>query len=285
LLKNDSVRLIEADLTTEDAFANLSQDYDYILHFAAMVGVKNVTSSPYKVLDLNFEMLKNCIAFAHKQANLKRFLFLSTSEVYAGTVKYFAAEIPTPETTPLTVTQVDNPRSSYMLSKIYGEAMLHASGLPITIVRPHNIYGPRMGMAHVIPELLYKADSLDNGDSLPVFSPDHTRVFCYIDDAVDFLWKVIDQQASIGKTINMGATDVEISMRDLANLIQKTVGKRLVIKGTEDTIGSPTRRAPSMTYASNLIGYQSRTSLQDGLSKTYRWYKDNVFCAGGVSAS
>jgi nucleoside-diphosphate-sugar epimerase len=64
--------------------------------------------------------------------------------------------IPTPEDTLLALPGLDQPRTSYMLSKIYGEAMVRHSGVPFTILRPHNIYGPRMGSSHVIPELLQK---------------------------------------------------------------------------------------------------------------------------------
>ena len=68
------------------------------------------------------------------------------------------------EDTPLTVADLERPRTSYMLSKIYGEALCRYSGLPFTIVRPHNVYGPRMGMAHVVPELLDRAHHLMTQD-------------------------------------------------------------------------------------------------------------------------
>ena len=98
-------------------------------------------------------MLRNIITFGKRQENLERLIFTSTSEVYAGTLKYFSLKIPTPENTPLALTELSENRTSYMLSKIYGEALCLHSGLPVTIVRPHNFYGPRMGLSHVIPEL------------------------------------------------------------------------------------------------------------------------------------
>ena len=87
----------------------------------------------------------------------KLFVFASTSEVYAGSLEHFGLPIPTPETAPLGLPDLGRPRTTYMLSKIYGEALCRHAGLPFTILRPHNLYGPRMGMAHVIPELHARA--------------------------------------------------------------------------------------------------------------------------------
>ena len=76
---------------------------------------------------------------------------------------HFSLTIPTPEDSPLALSDISHARTSYMLSKIYGEALCHNSGIPFTLFRPHNIYGPRMGMSHVIPEQLYKAHYAKEG--------------------------------------------------------------------------------------------------------------------------
>ena len=120
------------------------------------IGVTHVMEKPYSVLYDNIRMLGNIIDLARRQSNLLKFFYASTSEIYAGTLKHFNLSIPTPEETPLAITDLSHPRTSYMLSKIYGEAMCQQASIPFTIFRPHNIYGPRMGMAHVIPEQLRK---------------------------------------------------------------------------------------------------------------------------------
>ena len=89
-----------------------------------------------------------------------------------------------------------------MLSKIYGESMCINSMLP-TIIRPHNFYGPRMGLSHVIPELMKKAVESENS-KIDVFSINHKRTFCYIEDAVNAIQKLSESQNSIGKTYNIG---------------------------------------------------------------------------------
>src|SRR5262249_42666036 len=147
----------------------------------------------------------NVIKVARRQTDLRRLIFPSTSEVYAGTLQYFGMPFPTPETTPLTVTDLAQPRTSYMLSKIYGEALCHHADVPFTIVRPHNVYGPRMGMAHVIPELLKRAYQAPTGGRLSVSSADHKRTFCYVDDAVEFIVRLAEAPTGLSGTFNIGS--------------------------------------------------------------------------------
>ena len=158
LVNERNVRLLNMDfLNSYNRFKNIPKDYSYIFHLAAIVGAKNVIKFPYEVLTKNFTLLKNAIDIGLRQKKLKRFVFSSSSEVYYGTLKNYGLKFPTPEETKLSTLDLSDKRGTYMLSKIYGEAMCSHSGLPFTIVRPHNFYGPRMGLSHVIPELLKKA--------------------------------------------------------------------------------------------------------------------------------
>jgi nucleoside-diphosphate-sugar epimerase len=157
LISCENVNLLNIDLLDRTVFDGMSTDYNIIYHLAAIIGVKFVLKAPYDVLTKNMMLLQNVIDLCRKQTQLERLVFTSTSEIYAGTLKYFTLPIPTPETTPLAVTGLSENRTSYMLSKIYGEALCLHSGLPVTIIRPHNVYGPRMGLSHVVPELSMKA--------------------------------------------------------------------------------------------------------------------------------
>ena len=229
----------EIDLLDKKQIANIDLDYDIIFHLAAIVGVKNVLDKPYLVLKNNMDLLSNIIELATKQNKLSRLLFSSTSEVYSGTLKHYSLPLPTPEKVPLTVGDVSLPRTSYMLSKIYGEAMCHQSGLPFTIFRPHNIYGPRMGMAHVIPEQLKKAHVAKKGQLIPVNSLSHTRSFCYIDDAVEMLFRIMNTELCEGKVLNLGSQKEEVTIKELAEMCFSVVGKELIIKPLEPSPGSP----------------------------------------------
>lgn len=281
---NPQITFIPVDLMAEEDVMNLGTDYDYIYHLAAIIGVQNVLKHSYDVLEKNTLLLIHMINFAKCQKNLKRFVFASTSEIYAGTLQFYSMEIPTPETTPLTITPLEHPRTSYMLSKIYGEALLQQSGLPFTIVRPHNFYGPRMGLSHVIPELLKKAYFSDDDQSLEVFSVDHKRTFCYIDDAVTMMRMLAETDNTIGQAYNIGNESPEVTILEVAETVLKVTGKMLPIDAKPATAGSPARRCPSMAKTKDAIGYSGKVSLLEGIQKTFDWYKTYIFDGNEMSA-
>jgi nucleoside-diphosphate-sugar epimerase len=277
LSENKNVKIIDGDLLKRETFAALSNEYSYIFHLAAIVGVAHVLNRPYAVLTDNITMLTSMLEFAKKQKKLQRFLFASTSEVYAGTLQYFTLPIPTPENTPLTVTDLKHNRTSYMLSKIYGEALCHHSGIPFTIIRPHNVYGPRMGMSHVIPELFQKGYSAKSGAGIEIASVNHRRTFCYVDDAVEMIIRAVEKQSCENETLNIGNECQELSIGSLANEIFGILNKDQKAIPAQETPGSPTRRCPDMKHTYALTGYRPAVTLKDGLKKTYDWYRENIF--------
>lgn len=278
LLTKAGVEFFERDLLSPNAVEGLPTDVTHIVHLAAILGVNNVLEQPFKTLRDNVALLNTLISYGHRLKQLQRFLFASTSEVYAGSLLYLPNFlIPTPETVPLALPSLAEPRTTYMLSKLYGEALITHAGLPFTIIRPHNIYGPRMGLSHVIPQLLEKAHFAARDGDLEVYSVDHSRSFCYIDDAVEMIRRVLFEPACLGRTLNVGTEAPEITMAELAKQIIQVVGKPLAIKPLPATPGSPLRRSPSMTLLTELTGYRSRVLLATGIEKTYAWYRDNIF--------
>ena len=276
---------IECDILYRSSLSALDKDYDIIFHLAAIIGVSNVLERPYEVLKDNVAMIINLLEFAKMQKRLRRFVFASTSEVYTGTLKHFDLPIPTSEETPLGLTDLSHPRTSYMLSKIYGEALCHQSKIPFIILRPHNVYGPRMGMSHVIPELLKKAYTAKDGDKLEVFSVDHRRTFCYIEDAVNMIRLAIEAHDCENETLNIGSQSPEITMGDLAAIIIDVVGKDLMQKALPATPGSPVRRCPDMNKTARLTRYAPKVTLQKGIQKTYAWYNRlQIFNGNSVSS-
>ena len=283
-LARDQISFSSVDLLGSDKVVNLGDDYDVIFHLAAIIGVMHVLERPYNVLYDNIHMLDNMITLARRQNNLSRFFFASTSEIYAGTLKYFDMLIPTPESTPLAITDLSHPRTSYMLSKIYGEALCQQAGIPFTLLRPHNVYGPRMGMAHVIPEQLRKAHYAKDGDNIEVFSIDHTRCFCYIDDAVEMLWRMMEIPSCEGETLNLGTQSPEVTIKEVAEACFSAVDKKINIDPKPASPGSPVRRGPDMSKTIELIDFESQVGLVDGVARTYKWYRKNIFEGKGITA-
>lgn len=279
LAERTNVRLLERDLLAPDGLEGLPADYGLVFHLAAIVGVANVLDAPYRVLRQNVELLNVALELAAGQTALERFVFASTSEVYAGTLELSELPVPTPEDVPLTVPDPQRPRASYMLSKLYGEALTHQSGLPATVVRPHNVYGPRMGMAHVIPELLQRAHEAPDGGTLEVYSVDHRRTFCFVADAVELISRAAQSSEADGETLNVGTEGPEVSIGELAEMVLATVGRRLEIEPLPPHPGSPERRCPDMSKAARLTGYSAQVPLEEGLRRTYDWYREAVFAA------
>ncbi len=284
LAARPGLRCIARDLSAPGGFDDLGTDYDLMFHLAAIVGVANVTRQPAAVLRRNLEVQLAAMDFARRQIRLRRFVFASTSEVHAGTQARFDLPIPTPEDAPVALPDLVQPRSTYLLSKLYGEALCHHADLPFTIVRPYNIYGPRMGMAHVIPELLQRAERAPEGGSLTVYSWDHRRAFCYVGDAVELIARLAQAEEAQGGVFNVGNQSEEVAVGRLAELVTATVGRRLTLASGPDTPGSPTRRCPDMSRTSRVTGYLAGVSLSEGLSRTYDWYRDQVFRPAGVAA-
>jgi nucleoside-diphosphate-sugar epimerase len=284
LTADPGARCLSADLLDPRALEGLERDYSHVVHLAAIIGVANVAGRPFAVLRDNVDMLLRVVEFARTLGRLERLVFASTSEVYAGTLEHFELEIPTPETAALALPDLARPRTSYALSKIYGEALCHHGGLPFTIVRPHNVYGPRMGMQHVVPELLQRAYRAAPGDDLEVFSPDHTRAFCYVADAVELIRRLAEADAGRGGTFNVGAPR-EITIREMAEIVIRTVGKPLTIRPGPVTSGSPARRVPDMTRTIAVTGYPPVHSVEAGVRLTFEWYRDHVFAESAGTRS
>jgi len=277
LLEAPGVRLLERDLLQPEALSQEGEDYDLIVHLAAIVGVANVLNAPYRVLEDNVLLLLRVLEFARRQRALSRVVFTSTSEVYAGSLGLSMLPLPTPETAPLALPRLDEPRTSYLLSKLYGEALCLQSGLPVTVVRPHNVYGPRMGLAHVIPELLQRAHETPAGGTLEVFSVEHRRTFCYVDDAVEMIARAAESSRCAGEVLNVGREAPEVRIGDVAQTVRDTVGKPLEIRALPPTPGSPERRCPDMSKTSELTGHAAGVGLEDGIRLTYAWYADRLF--------
>jgi len=197
------------------------------------------------------------------------------AETYALTVSKFNAEVPTSEEVPLCVEDVFNPRWSYGGSKITGELLFinYAKhyGFDYSIIRYHNIYGPRMGYEHVIPEFCTRL--LNEEAPFKIFGGENTRAFCYIKDAVDATIKVMKSKETNSKVIHIGNSKEEISIRELAEKLMSVADKKTEIKILEEAKGSVKRRCPNTNKLSELTGFEAKVMLEEGLKETWNWYK------------
>lgn len=273
LARRPNVRFETGDLTSEGTWRSLGTGYDEVYHLAAVIGVKHVLARPADVIRVNALSTIHLLDWFAAGGGA-RLLFASTSEVYAWTQAHFGLPVPTPEDVPLALTDLQNPRSSYAGSKIFGElavaqyATAHAEWA--TAVRYHNVYGPRMGHEHVIPELLARA--LAGEDPLKVYSADHTRAFCYVADAVDATIAAVRCDTAAGTVINVGNDREELSIGELAERLLRRANIAAAIAPQPSPHDPIRRRCPDLTRARELLGYEPQVTLDEGLDRTIAWY-------------
>ena len=271
IFKNKRVTLIQKDLNLITDYLKI-YNFDYIYHFAAILGVKQVIDNPYITLKNNISTTINLIDFSKKQKKLKKICFTSTSEVYAYTLKKKLAKYPTPEDIDFLISKNFDPRSSYLLSKIIGEYLINYSNLNFVIFRPHNIFGPQMGFTHVIPQLTKKI-LMQNKKKIIIDNSKHKRTFCNIDFAIELILKISHKKTLTKKIFNIGSPEKEITIMELAKKIKKILNsKNQLIASNLQKDNSPEKRRPDMKRS---LGYSKiNHNFEKGLKETVLWYKN-----------
>jgi UDP-glucuronate decarboxylase len=258
--------LIKADVNhyAEISSIMLAYRFDYVFHYAAVVGVKRTLDNPVKVLE-DIEGIKNVLDLA-KNTGVKRVFFSSSSEVYGEPVEFPQNE----RTTPL------NSRLPYAVVKNVGEAFLRSYhqeyGLDYTIFRFFNTYGPRQSEDFVVTRFLKQAMA---GDPITVYGTgSQTRTFCYIDDNIETTLACLQKNLCINDVMNVG-NDEEITINDLANKIIQVTGslsKLQFLPALEE--GDMTRRRPDNSKMRSILS-RPLIDLKEGIKKTMQsaWIK------------
>ncbi len=237
LCAQPGVAAYNVDLCDPAAVAALPDDVDVIYHEAALNGTQNFYERPYEVLRSGtlptFQLIEKYV----RRGKLDRFVYAGTPESYASTVTRFDWPVPTDEDVPLCVDDVFNERWSYAAAKIHGEVLVinacRQFDVPFSIIRYHNVYGPRMGDKHVVPDFLTR---LSRGIA-ELHGHSDTRAFLYVDDAVDATLRVGQSAATAGEVVNVGG-EQELTILQLA-------ARMMTLFGAIRPISSSTRPPPA----------------------------------------
>lgn len=273
LIRDFDVKVVQADFTKMESFDLLESDYDQVYMLASVVGVEYTTRIPNELIRINTFLIMNTLEWL-KNSNCKKVLFTSTSECYAGTIDSFGFDVPTKETVPLCIKDISHPRFTYAVTKMLGESgFLNYSrvfGFECTIVRYHNVYGPRMGFKHVIPQVVKRL--LENEDPFQIIGYNQTRAFNFIDDAVKGTVAAMENMNANGEIFHIGDMNAEITIEQLVHYISDLIGYkgRFEKHGVHD--GSVSRRCPDISKATELLDYTPEISWRDGIEKTVGWY-------------
>ena len=255
--KHNNIKFIKADCND---FIDISSifsrfRFDYIFHYAALVGVLRTLDNPVKVLN-DITGIKNILTLC-KNTGVKRVYYSSSSEVYGEPVEFPQNE----HTTPL------NSRLPYAIVKNVGEAFLKSYkqeyDLDYTIFRFFNTYGPKQSKDFVVSKFIFAA--LKNKNITIYGEGSQTRTFCYIDDNIEATTNAFYNNLFVNDVVNVGGED-EVPILELAKLIIKLTGsesKIVHLPALED--GDMTRRKPDTTKMKQLLNNKKLIALEEGL--------------------
>jgi dTDP-alpha-D-glucuronic acid decarboxylase len=276
--QNPNFRFVPGTITDLAALEHaITADVDIVFHLASVVGVQKYVDDPLQVVDVIVMGTRNVLDLCHRYGT--RLVFTSTSEVYGKN-----PNTPWTEDGDRVLGSTKTARWSYSTSKAMAEHLvfgMHSSfGLPATVVRYFNVYGPRQNPIFVMSQSIHRI--LNGRQPLLYDSGDQTRCFTYVDDVVAGTLLASESDAAIGEVFNIGSM-VETSMRDAVNLAIKIANVDAVTGvdafDTAATYGARyediPRRVPDSTKAQRVLGWRLQVDLEEGVRRTIEWARAN----------
>lgn len=262
---NPNLEIVTGDIRDPNFVKMIMADVEIVYHLAALIAIPYSYVAPDSYVDTNIKGTLN-VCQAAKELGGIRVLSTSTSEVY-GTAQY----VPIDEKHP------KQPQSPYSATKIAADAIAmsfyNTFGLPVTIVRPFNTYGPRQSARAVIPTIITQMALGMQKIMLGDLSP--TRDFNYVKDTCNGFLAIAQCDKTIGKEVNI-ASNSEISMEDVFELIKQIMGSKAI------SITDPQRKRPQNSEVFRLYGdnsliksltdWRSEFSIEQGLRETIQWF-------------
>lgn len=280
LLGHPRFHFVRGSILDTQELEPLIRDADRVFHLAAAVGVKYICEDPLAGVRTNIVGTERVLEIAHRYS--RRTVIASSSEVYGK-----SNGEPLREDADRCLGPTSINRWSYSASKAIDEHLAYAYanvGLPVSIVRYFNSYGPRIcesGYGSVVANFTRQALS---GEPITIHGDGRqTRAFTYVADTVRGTFLASEVDEAVGDVFNIGS-DCEITILELAHLIQELSGSSSEVSHTphwtyygnsyEDTA----RRRPDTSKSARVLGFRARTPLADGLRATIAWCRQNYRC-------
>ena len=270
LAEHPNLTLIEADVLDADAVREAAAGATHIVHLAAIAGVDTVRESPVRTMRVNvigtYNVLEAALA---TRGSVERLVEISTSEIF-GTHAYNVAEGHVS-----TIGSVGETRWTYAVSKLAGEHMSHAyreeHGIPVVTVRPFNVFGPgQIGGGAIrafIEAALAGRDLTIHGDGSQI------RAWCYVDDIVDAILLALERDEAVGHAFNIGNPRSTVTIYNLAREIVRLSSSRSHIQFVPWPNADVEIRVPAVAKARELLGFEAKVDLEEGLLRTIQWYR------------
>ena len=238
---------------------------DVVFHLAALIGIPYSYVAPESYVDTNVKGTLNVLNAA-RENKVRKLVHTSTSEVY-GTARY----VPIDEKHPL------QGQSPYAATKIaadmLAESFFRSFGIPVSICRPFNTFGPRQSARAVIPTILTQV--LQGKKEIDLGNTETTRDFNYVTDTVEGFIRIGECDQTVGEVINIGSGR-EISIGDLVATLAKVLGRRIEIhkdrKRIRPSNSEVYRLCADSGKARAILGWEPKVALEEGLSRTAAWW-------------
>ncbi len=270
LADHPNFTFVQGDILDPGHLIELAHGATHIVHAAAIAGVDTVLASPVRTMRVNTIGTYNALeaALATKDT-LERMIEFSTSEVFGQ----HAFNVGEGHVT--TIGSVGEARWTYAVSKLAGEHMAHAYhdefGLPTVTVRPFNIYGPGQIGGGAIRAFIEAA--LDGRDLTIHGDGSQIRAWTYVDDMVEGLLLSLEHPAAVGESFNIGNPRSAVTIFDLAQRIKRISGSSGEITFQPLHYVDVELRIPNATKARELLGFEAKVELDEGLERTIAWYR------------
>jgi len=269
--KHKNIKIIKGNVLDYEHVLKSMAGADIVIHAAAIAGIDTVIKQPTNTMRVNIIGAANVLEAAKHNNITGRIVDFSTSEVF-GSQAFKSTEDSD------TVTgSAGEARWSYAVSKLAGEhlsfAYYNEFGLPVTCVRPFNVYGPGQTGEGAIQIFIKKA--LKNDDIWIYGDGNQIRAWCYINDFVDCLMRCIEDEKAIGESFNIGNSRAVMTTIGLAQTICRVLNSSSKIIFKPALSADIELRIPSVEKAYKILGFKAKVDLEEGIKKTAIWIKEN----------
>ena len=262
----NKITLIKGSITDIEVVRKAMHDAEYVLHLAAKTSVPRSVKDPIETNKINIDGTLNVLVAA-KELKVKRVVFAASSSAYGET-----------PTLPKVETMQAEPISPYGVTKyvgeLYGQTFGRCYGLENVALRYFNIFGPRQDPSSPYSGVLAKFCSAFLEDAQPVVFGDgeQTRDFTYVENVVQANLLACEAPSVSGKVFNVGVGG-RVSLNEVVRALGKITGKTLETKYEPPRDGDIRDSQADITQARELLGYEPQVSFEEGLSRTYEWYR------------
>ena len=262
------VEVVASDLRDADAVRRTVKGQQVVFHLVALIGIPYSYVNPRDVVDTNVGGTLNVLTAA-RDFNVQKIVHTSTSEVY-GTAQY----VPMDEDHPV------NPQSPYAASKLAADLLalsFHQSyDLPVAVIRPFNIYGPRQSARAVIPSIITQA-LVKRAVNLGSVSP--TRDLTFVTDSASGFIAFAECERTVGEVVNLGSGR-EVSVSQLIEIVSACLNKKIKVVKEKKRIrpekSEVERLFSDSRKAKTLFGWDPKIDFEKGIKKTVSWMERNI---------